>query len=167
MKEITDAFGNWFAGFVDGEGCFLISRDNRQNPKSSYRCQFKIALRNDDRRVLELIRENLGFGKIYARPAYLTRNRNEHAQAIFWVCPTGDCVKLAALFEKYPLRAKKQRDFGIWKLAVTEVQKPVVYRNTDLLEYYFLKIKEVRQYDEQEETEIPILKKLQLTLEFE
>ena len=88
-------------------------------------------------------------------------------QIVFQISAVDECAKLVEIFEKHPLRSKKQRDFAIWKQAVAELQKPVDQRNADLLEYYFLKIQEVRRYEKQEELERPKIKKLQLTIEFD
>lgn len=64
MKNITDEFGYWFSGFVDGEGYFgIIIRDS--STIKSEAVQFVIKLRRDDRAILEYIQSNLGFGNVY------------------------------------------------------------------------------------------------------
>ena len=173
MKEIEDDtvatasrdFGNWFAGFTDGEGHFAIQNRGRDNMRANYKCRFRIQLRDDDRPILEAIHETLGIGSIYNRPVY-DGNPNVHTSSVFQVDALKECVELVCLFEKYPLRAKKQQDFAIWKQAVEELQNPIYCRNPDLLEYYCLKIKEVRQYEKQDKLAQPTIKKLQLTIEF-
>lgn len=166
MKEIDDLFGTWLAGFTAGEGCFLINKDTRRNKHINYTCRFVITLRDDDSPILEEIHKTLGIGIIRDLPAHPGNPRNAQPQTTFRVLTINDCAKLVELFEKYPLRAKKQQDFSIWKLAVAELQKPVDCRDPDLLEYYCLKIKEVRQYEIQKEITQPIVKSLQLTIEF-
>lgn len=167
MKEIDGNFRNWFAGFTAGDGCFSITKKNRDNPCANYRCRFQITLRNDDRPILEEIHETLGIGSIYGKPACLSNDFNHQPTSEFYVTAINDCARLVELFEKYPLRAKKQRDFEVWKQAVTELQKPVNERNPDLLKYYFYEIKETRKYKGRRELTIPKIKKLQLTIEFE
>jgi len=57
-------FGHWFAGFVDGEGCFHIQKEtNRQG----FRCLFSIGLRKDDGEILHIIQQKLGIGKIHIK----------------------------------------------------------------------------------------------------
>lgn len=166
MNTQTDDFGNWFAGFTAGEGCFGIGKRNKENPCANYQCLFRITLRDDDRAILEEIQDTLGLGKVYDYPA-CTNDAHERLPQTLWdVRSTTECAELVEVFEKYPLRAKKQRDFEIWKKAVAELQKPVDCRDPDLLEYYFHRIKEVRQYEPQDELAKPQIKSLQLTIEF-
>lgn len=65
MKEITDYWGGWFAGFTDGEGCFTISKRNYENPPTNYLCRFTIRLRDDDKDILEEIHNQLEIGSIF------------------------------------------------------------------------------------------------------
>ena len=55
-----EAFGYWFAGLLDGEGCFSMAKPR----VSGFRCELIIKLRDDDRAVLEQIRDELGIGTI-------------------------------------------------------------------------------------------------------
>lgn len=68
-KEFNPPRGNydaefieWFRGFTDAEGCFMIVhlRDN------FWRFSFEIKLHKDDLNALEKIQEMLGIGNIYA-----------------------------------------------------------------------------------------------------
>lgn len=167
MKETDDIWGGWFSGFTDGEGCFTIGKRNDKHPCASYRCRCIISLRDDDRAILEEIRDTLEMGVIYDKPASTYGGRNGQPSTVFQVCSIKECAELVKVFEKYPLRAKKKRDFEIWKQAVAELVKPLDCRDADLLEYCFCKIKEVRQYEKQDELPRPEIKKLQLTIEFE
>lgn len=144
MIEITDAEGYWISGFVAGEGCFIIHKWNRENPCINYGCRFQINLRDDDRAILEEIRDTLGIGKINDLSASTRDGLNRRPQTIFNVYALAECAELVKLFETYPLRAKKGKDFEIWRKMVRELQKPVDCRDAELLEYYYLKIKEVR-----------------------
>lgn len=164
MKEITDYWGGFLAGFTAGEGSFCIAKYNHDNSRINYSCRFEISLRDDDRAILEEIQRRLGIGTIYDRPARIRNGHNTQPQTAFYVCAIDECAELVELFEKYPLRAKKKRDFEIWKQAVAELQKAVDCRDADQLEYYFLKIREVRQYDERDELTRPTIVDLQLTL---
>lgn len=166
MNEITDYWGGWLAGFTDGEGCFRIAKQDEVNPCACYGCRFKINLRDDDKAILQEIQDTLGIGRIYDGLASTNAGLNHQALACFQVSAIADCAEIVKIFEKYPLRAKKQRDFEIWKQAVAELQKPIGCRNSDMLEYYFCKIKEVRQYNVQEELSKPKIKEIQLIIKF-
>lgn len=166
MKSISDYWGGWFAGFAAGEGCFNIQRHNHKNPCTNYQCQFQLHLRADDKPILEEIRDTLEIGAIYDYPARINNSRSARPQAHFCVHAVDDCAELVKVFEKYPLRAKKQCDFEIWKQMLAEMRKPVGERNSDLLEYYYLKIQEVRKYEAVEELVKPKRIDLQLTIEF-
>jgi hypothetical protein len=109
---MDDSFGHWFAGFVDGEGCFAIQA---VGPRLSSRvCMFVIGLRSDDRAVLEEIQAQTGLGKIYDSPGRKTTKPYSR-----WCVQTQpEVMSLVEVFERYPLRSKKARDFEYWKQAV-------------------------------------------------
>ncbi len=48
MPETDRDFGNWLAGFVDGEGCFYFKRVNQTNLVPA----FAIKVRADDPSIL-------------------------------------------------------------------------------------------------------------------
>jgi hypothetical protein len=105
--NIDPAFGNWLAGFADGEGCFTVHKAHGGN---SYTCAFKINLRLDDRAILETIHRTLGIGTIRKRSACGTAK-----PGFEWaVQKRSECLRLARLFLTFPLRAKKHRDFLKW-----------------------------------------------------
>lgn len=109
-----DAFGHYLSGFTDGEGCFQlgIARDPRSTRRTPF-ARFKIQLRDDDSEVLRLIQSFLGCGTLYhdprigsvSKPAMLFRV-DSHAELASVVVPH---------FVRYPLRAKKARDFPVWR----------------------------------------------------
>lgn len=166
MKAISDYQGGFLAGFAAGEGCFTIDKNHKNNPRTDYKCRFVINLRDDDKSILEKIHDTLEMGTIYDLPARSDGIRIRQPQAVFTIAAIKDCVELVKLFDKYPLQAKKQDDFAIWKKAVKELQKPVDCRDADLLEYYFLKIREVRKYEKQDELVKPKRIEFQLTIDF-
>ena len=74
---------------------------------------FDMKVRDDDADVIFLIRDTLGFGK--ARFVFCgTPNR----QVLFRADTIDECVSLVEVFDKYHLRAKKKREFVIWREAV-------------------------------------------------
>jgi hypothetical protein len=113
--EVDPAFGYWFAGLVDGEGCFVISRRRRTGSRrSNFGCEFIIQLRLDDLPVLLECQERLG-GKIrHVRNA----RGNSHPIARWVIQKKADCRQLCDVLETYELKSKKRRDFLIWSRAV-------------------------------------------------
>ena len=74
--DVDDAFGNWFAGLIDGEGHFGLRRMER----GSWLAFFVLQLRDDDAHVLRGIRDALGFGT-FTLPKRKKRSPNEHPLA--------------------------------------------------------------------------------------
>lgn len=102
-------FGWWFAGLTDGEGCFDI------HPVGDYFiCRFTIGLRADDLDVLTDLQEATGLGAVRVQ----AMRNGACPQARWEIAKKSEVVRLAALFEDYPLRSKKARDLAIWKQAV-------------------------------------------------
>jgi hypothetical protein len=68
----------WAAGFLDGEGSFLVSdRKHRQRRRSTSKYSyFRISASQKDSRVLHKLRAILG-GKIYGPHSYKRKNRTE------------------------------------------------------------------------------------------
>lgn len=117
------SFGYWFSGLVDGEGTFNILL-HKSGPVPC----FKLALRVDDGFLIELIKMQLGFGKIYYYH-HTSKGRNNNPQVIFQTSKKLELQRLVELFRKYPLRSKKQEDFRIWAEAVRAYQTGNVHGN--------------------------------------
>lgn len=110
--DIDPGFGHWLAGFIDGEGCFAIATNsNRRYPSRC--CHLRIQLRDDDTAILEAIRDKTGCGAIYHR------TDGPYSPRSSWYCYSRpDAVAMVEILDRYPLRAKKARDFAIWREAV-------------------------------------------------
>ncbi len=105
-------FGHWFAGFLDGEGCFTI-RTRTQRKGFEFGCE--ISLRADDRAILREIQSETGLGRI----RFKSHHRGPSSlQATWEVKKKAECLALVSLLDMYPLRAKKKRDFVVWREAV-------------------------------------------------
>ena len=110
-----DSFFHWFAGFTAGEGCFYIHRNKRKGQTLiTYRPRFSIKLRRDDTPIIETIVRILGFG----RCAKISQHGNSKPCRTFEVYKLEDLSKLIPIFDKYPLRNKKQDDYAVWREAV-------------------------------------------------
>lgn len=116
LDHVPSDFGHWLAGFIDGEGCFSILY---RSTNRTYACGLTIALRDDDAAVLEAIRETLGFGSLSAIRRSASKRGFDTKPGALWRAGTRlDCLRLVRLLDRYPLRAKKARDFTIWREAV-------------------------------------------------
>jgi hypothetical protein len=114
---MDDGFGHWLAGFIDGEGCFEVYR----NAAGWYCCRFTLNVRADDERILLEIQRRAGVGIVQAkRLAHRGDGADRKPQVRWVVINKPDCIGLVALLDRYPLRAKKARDYAIWREAVSE-----------------------------------------------
>jgi hypothetical protein len=120
-----DSFLDWAAGFIDGEGCFAISRNTVRGVQSGHRCRMNVRLRDDDIEVLNILAQHTGVGVVRHDKA---AREGENAQAVWEVMTKADCAVLCRILDAHPLRAKKARDYSIWREAV-EVWKGVAGRN--------------------------------------
>ncbi len=107
-------FGSYVAGLVDGEGCFTLSA-NKDGETAAYSAGFGIKLRLDDMAILQEVRRCLRCGTIgVSKP-----KGNGNPQASFRVRSIVDLVqKVIPFFDEFKLRAKKARDYAIWREAV-------------------------------------------------
>lgn len=119
-------FYNWLAGFIDGEGCFLISY---RKDRGHWYCQFRIRVRVDDEEIIKEIHEKTGIGKFFIH----NKNKPTAPLACWEVSSRKDCLALIKILDSHPLRAKKLADYRLWKAAVYEWQttqrggnKPVI-----------------------------------------
>ncbi|MDI6778191.1 MAG: LAGLIDADG family homing endonuclease [Patescibacteria group bacterium] len=68
MKSIRKITGEYIAGFVDGEGCFSLTYRKDKGKYFYWKASFAVALRKDDKNILESIREYFCDGAIsYSR----------------------------------------------------------------------------------------------------
>jgi hypothetical protein len=114
---IDDAWGYWFAGFFDGEGCFLVKAMHHGRRTTRYVCSAEITLRADDAAILYEIAERTGIGQVHdKRGADDPRRPNPFSRWQFG--KKAEAQALVAIFDRYPLRAKKARDYAAWRRAV-------------------------------------------------
>lgn len=138
---MDQAFLHWFAGFVAGEGSFKLYRRPNTNV---FTPQLAIQLREDDLDILLEIQERLQLGTI---SCYTPRDPNWQPLAQWIVRSYSECLQLVEILDGYPLRAKKQRDYLIWREAVLELQKPFEQRDVKKLEYLHDKLHLVKRYE--------------------
>jgi hypothetical protein len=136
MTEEEHDFYNWLAGFIDGEGYFGIIKN-----RTSWRIEFVIKIRMDDKDIIHEIHNRLGIGKVYK----VLKVKKGSPQIKFVITSTKEARVLVNILTEHPLRAKKKKDFEIWKKAVYELSKrhpSHAYLNT-----LFLSIKKIKEYE--------------------
>jgi hypothetical protein len=116
-----EAFGHWLSGFVDGEGhfgfCFSAARPRL--PKGNWHAYIVIVLRADDHAVLKLIQSYWQCGTISDKKKPSNNLKNAKPQYRYYIDSIIHHTNIIVPhFERFPLRAKKQRDFLIWREAV-------------------------------------------------
>lgn len=120
--QITDDFGYWFSGFVDGEGCFNVSCINRKNFKNPQIttnfviAQAEYSIMNEINNILQL-----GWYEKYKKPKIYKSISREFPGCYTYHLATrslNDCLLLISIFDKYKLRTKKKRQYELWKEAV-------------------------------------------------
>ena len=108
-----DSFVNdaWFAGFVDGEGSFVIAVDlvGRHYPI------FSLELRADELPIIKRLQGEFG-GSVRLR-ARQEQMVNAHPTYGWFVRNKPDLARLLSYFDRFPLRAKKRADYLIWRRA--------------------------------------------------
>jgi hypothetical protein len=154
--DIDSDFGNYLAGFTDGEGTFIIVPDFRN--RENYKTAFSISLRADDRKILEEFKRVLKVGHIRVTNRSSKNKRKWHIlngnpKVIWEVANYCDLYFIIIpFFEKFPLRAKKRRDFEIWSKAVkTRCECNDYSKIIDSLRNANIELKEIRIYREENE----------------
>ncbi|MBW2084468.1 MAG: hypothetical protein JRI54_00335 [Deltaproteobacteria bacterium] len=114
--NVSDSFGYWFSGFVDGEGNFeIFSRRRRTGKYVERRAWLQIIIRDDDTDTIQFIYDNLKCGIIYHNKGHGRTNPN----VTFRVEKIKGLAEIIVpLFEKYPLHTKKASEFIIWRNVV-------------------------------------------------
>jgi hypothetical protein len=134
--------GYWFSGFTDGEGCFSIRR--RQRDKPWWSCEFILGLRADDGPILKHLQQTTGCGTVhYHVTVHSAARPGANPQYQWHVGKYTDCLALARIFDRYPLRSKKARDFEIWKLALERWR----FKDWRSMEKLAVQLREVREYN--------------------
>jgi hypothetical protein len=116
------------SGFVVGEGCFYVESGKDPKYKLGYRVRaaFCIELREDDREILESIREALGCGNIYSLDfgryeGYSEKGWRPHVK--YRVSNQVDLTqKVIPFFRKYPLFGKKLQSFELFTKIVGKLE---------------------------------------------
>lgn len=142
LLTITPEWGHWFAGFVDGEGCFHASI-----PKGQITARFMLALRADDKGVLDNIKDTLGIG--YINPKFYPK-RGFNPQYCFIVSSYSELYHvLIPILSTFPLRSKKALELEVFSklVAILYHKQHLRGRWNDVVELVS-ELKHLKEYQE-------------------
>ncbi len=119
----------WYiTGFCDGEAAFTYSRSG-----GTFALYFAIRQREDNRQIIEEIREYFGYvGNIYHNKASLpTKNSGfSRPSSYYRVTKIDELKAIVEHFDKYPLQSEKKLEaYKVWREMV--LYKLENYRNID------------------------------------
>ncbi len=140
-RKTDSGFCDWFAGFVAADGCFYSVLEKGSSWPQP---RFMIHLRDDDLDIILEIQDRLGVGRIYSKPSY---RKGDSPAVQLQVAHSDDLIKLIAIFDKYPIRAKKQRDYVIWRELVSLLRSNRDTRDRERIQYLHRKLRFIKQYD--------------------
>ncbi len=149
-----DGFGHWLAGFIDGEGTFFIRRHSGKTPKArtAFHPEFRVKVRSDDRAILDTIQARTGIG--YVKD--VKGSGNSKPQAEWIIVRKEDARRLCEILDRFPMRAKKARDYQVWRRAVlvwmevrhlrSESRGSLRHPSQDILAVLKIEIEAIRRY---------------------
>jgi len=102
-----ELFFSWFAGFLDGEGCFsiVLAKQRTANNFLAVKPQVRIGLKNspEEDSLIHYIKQNIGLGKIYYS------NKNKENGVVCWqTTKISEAIEVARKVLPY-LILKKQK----------------------------------------------------------
>lgn len=98
-KKINKNFLEWFIGFTEGDGSFIVSKD---------KVYFDISQNMDDIQVLYYIKKQLGFGKV------IIRSEIHRKVGVFYVSSKENFTRLIAIFNGNLSTYYKKEQFRRW-----------------------------------------------------
>ena len=138
--SLSPEWCSWFAGLVDGEGCFTI----RRNRGRWHAAELRVNMRADDVPMMREIKATLGFGRICKKEYHSTYR---HPMIEYRVARKRDLLALVRLFDRYPLRSRKRKDYEVWRTFVL-LHQDRKNATDPRLEELFNEIRTVRDFEE-------------------
>ncbi len=151
----------WFAGFTDGEGCFVIYK----RPGHGFAICFSIGLRADNIELLSELKTafggHLSFGM--PTPKALKERPGSNPSWQWQIVRRTEVIGLINYFDKFPLQSRKHAEYEVWREAALFYYRhstgspthggKFVGRNpawlVRLMESYTSEIKRLKQYEAQ------------------
>ena len=133
IEDIPDYIGWYIAGFVDGEGSFIISFRRRVDHKITWQTSLAFNTAQRDKTVPELMLHHLGCGRLQAR--------KDGVWYFIVEGPRAFKERIIPFFERFPfLSAKSKRNFALFKKAAD-----VVFRGEHLSREGLLAVARIRE----------------------
>ena len=109
---------SYISGYVDGEGCFCISIHPRKKNKIRWEvvAGFSVAQNKDRAEVLSLM-------KNYFNCGFIRKNTNDNTLKYETRNLNALLTKIIPHFKRYPLQSSKQKDFEIFKIVCSKMNK--------------------------------------------
>lgn len=115
LAEWDPAADAWASGFIDGEGTFNIVQARAGlalNPR------FSVGLRVDELPILRRLQDAFG-GTVQLKSAVGAAHPVAHLNLI----AKADLRRICDYLDRFPLRAKKARDYAVWREAVAVYER--------------------------------------------
>jgi len=108
--HIPAPWANWFVGFFDGEGCFLLAKQ-----QGRIDARISIVLREDDEEILREVEQVTRGGNINAVSKDYD-GPNSRDQYVWRVSHNEELKeKIIPIFEYCPPKSKKRQEYRVWK----------------------------------------------------
>lgn len=125
---------DYIVGLTDGEGCFyvnIVSARTKPSWNPRIEMHFYIKLREDNKRLLEKVRQKLGCGHVY----FQKENRPNHSQMYrYEVSSLKELFDIIVpFFNQHPLQGTKQKTFEIF-CEIASLVKSKAHRTGEGLE---------------------------------
>ena len=122
-QQVSRKISNdYFAGFVDGEGCFYVGFSKREDLPRKWQIitEFHVSQNLGGKNVLEALSNRWGCG--YLKPNHPGSKRDKT-----WILIVKDrkdlWEKVIPFFEKHPLHSIKQRDYLIFRTVLERIRE--------------------------------------------
>ena len=122
VSEKTGISDEYFAGFVDGEGCFYVGFGKREDLPLKWQVmtEFHLSQNPKGMNVLEGFKKRLGCG-------YIKPNHSKNPKDKSWVLIVKErkdlAEKVIPFFIKHPLHSKKQMDLELFAAVLEIISK--------------------------------------------
>ncbi len=115
----------WIVGFVDGEGCFSVSRFRNKTCSSGYQVlyEFVITQGKSSEKTMNAIRDYFDCGHVYINRRY----DNHHEHLLRYCVRKQSDLKTIILpfFRKYPLQSAKREQFEVFRSRLLESSETI------------------------------------------
>ena len=134
-------WGHYLAGFATAEGSFGIVSTGQHG---RYKVVFQVRLRRDDVELLRQLRARADAGRVYLEAKRVPGRCPAAAWSVF---SAQDISRLVAVFDRFHLKGRKQREFEVWReaalLFASDRPRPQIHRRLAILRDQLI---EARQY---------------------